>query len=139
MTERRQILTLVAVTLILGVLTNVLVRGILGFAGEGGITIDEYKATFYPDGTLVEEFTYTIRTQRYRMLFRNWDAPLSIDPLGHPYVELVDIEAADTGFWYIEDSLGAVYVDETYPGSSRKKGEIGDLAYRNEAGSYNPN
>ncbi|GAH61967.1 unnamed protein product, partial [marine sediment metagenome] len=56
-----------------------------------------------------------------------------------PYVEVVDIAAADTGFWYFKDSFGTVYVDEAYPGSSRKKGEIGDLAYRNEAGSYNPN
>jgi len=103
------------------------------------ITIDEYKATFYPDGTLIEEYTYTIRTQRYRMLFRYWDAPLSIDPLGQPYVELVDIEAADTGFWYFKDSLGTISVDETYPGSSRHVQEIRDLAYRNEAGSYNPN
>jgi len=108
-------------------------------AGGDDITIDEYKATFYPDGTLVEEFTYTIRTQNYRMLFRYWDAPLSIDPLGQPYVELVDIEAAETGFWYYEDSLGAVYVDETYPESSRHVQQIRELAYSNEAGSFNPN
>ncbi|MBC8497367.1 DUF2207 domain-containing protein, partial [Candidatus Bathyarchaeota archaeon] len=138
MTERRQILTLVVVTLLIGILTNVLVRSISGFASDGDIAVEEYEATFYTDGSLVEEFTYTIRKQSYRMLYRYWDAPLSIDSLGQPYVELVKLEAAATGFGYFKDSLGTIYVDETYPGSSIYKQEIGNLAYRNEAGSYNP-
>ncbi|TRO47991.1 DUF2207 domain-containing protein, partial [Candidatus Bathyarchaeota archaeon] len=97
MTERRQILTLVAVTLLIGILTNVLVRGVSGLTGGGGITVDEYTATFYPDGTLVEEFTYTIRKQDYRMLYRYWDVALYDGPMAYPYVEMVEIEAADTG------------------------------------------
>ena len=35
--------------------------------GGGDVYIDEYRATFYSNGTLVEEYTYEIRVKKFRM------------------------------------------------------------------------
>ena len=38
--------------------------------GGGDVYIDEYRATFYPNGTLVEEYTYENRVKKFRKLYR---------------------------------------------------------------------
>jgi len=60
---------------------------------RGGVVVDSYRATFYDNGTLVEEFTYAVSASgQYRMLYRSWDAPLTLASLAAPHVALVSIE-----------------------------------------------
>ena len=137
MSERRQILTLVGLTLIVGVASVTLIWCLSFSVGGGDIVVDEYRATFYPDGTLVEEYTYDIRVKKFRMLFRVWEAPLSADALGSPYIEPLEIEGAPGAIGYYRDHTGWVSVDEPYRDDWGVINTIASLAYRNEVGSYN--
>jgi len=76
-TERQQIIILVAITLLVGVLA---VAGATALPGlfQGDLDVQHYDAVFYENGTLVERYTYDVHAAgEYRMLFRYWDAPLT--------------------------------------------------------------
>ncbi|UCD44646.1 MAG: DUF2207 domain-containing protein [Candidatus Bathyarchaeota archaeon] len=137
MSERRQILTLVVVTAIIGILA-VALTGYVALPSSDGrdIVVEEYRATFHADGTLEEEYTYAVRVQRFRMLYRNWEAPLSAEPLAEPNVEMVNVEPPEGALAYYKDHSGTVYVGGLGNAYSR---EIRSLAYDNEAGAFNPN
>jgi uncharacterized membrane protein len=76
-TERQQIISLVAITLFVGVLA---VAGATALPGllRGDLDVQHYDAVFFENGTLVERYTYDVHAAgEYRMLFRYWDAPLT--------------------------------------------------------------
>ncbi|HUS78782.1 MAG TPA: DUF2207 domain-containing protein, partial [Patescibacteria group bacterium] len=137
MSERRQILILVVVTAVIGLLGVTIIQALPSLSGKNDINVDSYEATFYPDGTLVEEYTYTISSRSYRFLYRNWEAPLSFSPLSVPYIEKVEIRAAYGAIGYAKDDQGRV-VFEGFP-PPEAVNLVKDLAYRNEVGSINHN
>ncbi len=93
MAEQRLMLILVGLTFTVGLATVVLL-GYLPSLSEPGVVIEAYQATFHPTGLLEETYTYQIRQDGLRFLFRTWDAPLSTMPLEIPYIEPLNIEAA---------------------------------------------
>ena len=91
MAETKQIVALVLLTLVVGTLGVFLVT-YLPLLVEGDVVVDTYHATWYPNGTLVEDFTYDVRVSgQYRMLYRTWDASLSYFPLSSQYVAPVSV------------------------------------------------
>ncbi|MDH5792157.1 MAG: DUF2207 domain-containing protein, partial [Candidatus Bathyarchaeota archaeon] len=135
MSEQRQILTLVAITLVIGIAALTLPWLIPSSLGEGEAVVDEYRATFYPDGRLVEEYVYSIGVKRFRFLYRVWEVPLSTDALDRPYIQLVEVEAPSGAIGYIKDHLGRVHVNDPYGDDWAVTNSINSLAVSNEAGS----
>lgn len=108
------------------------------FAEDSDVYIDEYRATIYPNGTLVEEYTYEVMVKEYRMLFRVWTAPLSMDSLNQPYIEFLEIEAPPGAIGYYKDYTGQVSVNETHKDDWTLINTIDSLAYSNEVGIFKP-
>ena len=106
------------------------------FAEEDDIYIDEYKATLYPNGTLVEEFTYEILVKKYTMLYRYWVSPLTTNSFNQPYIELIENKAVLGAIGYYKDFTGQVVVHEPYENDISLINAIDSLAYSNEVGSY---
>jgi len=100
--------------------------------------VEEYRATFYPDGRLVEEYVYSIGVKRFKFLYRVWKAPLSTEALDRPYIQLFGVEAPSGAIGYIKDHLGRVHVNEPYSDDWAVINSISSLALSNEAGSYEP-
>ena len=107
-------------------------------AESSDVYIDEYRATIYPNGTLVEDFTYEISVKKYRMLYRLWGAPLSVDSLNQPYIELLENEAVPGAIGYYMDYMGVVSVNEPHKDNTTLINTIRSLAFSNEVGSYKP-
>ncbi|MFQ6053720.1 MAG: DUF2207 domain-containing protein, partial [Candidatus Bathyarchaeia archaeon] len=137
MSERRQILTLVGITAVIGLVAVALIGYLPPLLADGDAVVERYRATFYLDGTLTEEYTYIIRAKRFRMLFRTWEAPLSAEALDGPYIQPVEIEAAPA-IGYFKDHRGSVFVEEPYDGQREIVDAIRSLAERNEVGAYDP-
>jgi len=94
--------------------------------------VEEYRATIYLNGTLVEEFTYQVwKSNELRMLYRLWKVPVSLDEIDQPYVEVLSIEAPSGTVEYAKDRLGNVL-------ASSHEEEIRRLAFTNEVGCYYP-
>ena len=106
------------------------------FAEDDDVYIDEYRATIYPNGTLVEEYTYEIMVKEYRMLYRVWTAPLSMDSLNQPYIEFLEIEAPPGAIGYYKDYTGQVSVNEPHKDDWTLINTIDSLAYSNEVGIF---
>jgi hypothetical protein len=68
LSERRQILVLVSVTLIIAFAGTQIASIIMEFEGEA--VVSEYHAVFQGNGILEETFTYKINTEGKRFLFR---------------------------------------------------------------------
>jgi uncharacterized membrane protein len=84
MGENRQITIVVVLGLILAVV-GVAVSTTLGGVGlSGPAVVSNYEAHLFPDGTLVEGFTYTFTEDQYRMLYRGWEAPVSLTTQSKP-------------------------------------------------------
>ncbi|HZD43472.1 MAG TPA: DUF2207 domain-containing protein, partial [Methanomicrobiales archaeon] len=81
MNERQQI------TLVVVIGVAIAVAGLLALTFSPQIfppalSVKTYDAEFYGNGTLVEQITYDVGVSgQYRMLFRNWEAPLTFDGL----------------------------------------------------------
>jgi uncharacterized membrane protein len=136
-TERQQILTLVAITLLVGVLA---VAGAAALPGlfSGNLDVEYYDAVFYENGTLVERYTYDVRSAgEYRMLFRYWDASLTFDAVDRPHIEFLGMTAPPGTIGYVKDYWGEV---RTAAGTatSTDLAAIRSLAFDNEVGLYNP-
>lgn len=136
-TERQQILALVAITLLVGVLA---VAGATALPGlfSGNLDVEYYDAVFYENGTLVERYTYDVRSAgEYRMLFRYWDAPLTFGAIDRPHIEFLGMTAPPGTVGYVKDSEGEV---RTAAGTatSTDLAAIRSLAFDNEVGLYNP-
>ncbi|UCH57108.1 MAG: DUF2207 domain-containing protein, partial [Candidatus Bathyarchaeota archaeon] len=135
MSERRQILTLVGMTLLIGAAAVTLISYLPSLEREDAV-VEEYKATFYPDGKLAEEYTYTIRERKFSFLFRFWEDPLSAERLDHPYIEPLEIEEVPGAAGYYKDHQGTVSVEEPYEDNFNILRIIRARALQNEAGSY---
>ena len=133
MSERRQILVIVAVTLFIGMLGLSLILGLSGGIGGEDIYVEDYTARLYPNGTLVEVFKYRINKANYRFLYRNWEVPLSLSSLSSPYIEPLIINPTIGAQGYFKDYQGHV---EVQPYSDLAYNAILNLAFKNEVGSY---
>ncbi|MCM2465061.1 DUF2207 domain-containing protein [Methanoculleus oceani] len=136
-TERQQILILVAITLLVGVLAVVGANALPGLF-RGSLDVEHYDAVFYENGTLVERYTYDVRSAgEYRMLFRYWDAPLTFTAIDRPHIEFLGMTAPPGTVGYVKDYWGEV---RTAAGtaSSADLATIRSLAFDSEVGLYNP-
>lgn len=134
--EKRDLLVLVAVALAIGAVAIVIAFFVPGLL-EGDLVIADYRATLQENGTFGEVYTYEVRSGgTYRMLYRYWQDPLSVQPLESPFIRIVDMQIPPGTVGYIRESSGKVtlYRDDN-PAYIRF---IEDKAERNEVGIYNP-
>jgi len=133
MGEIKQLSMLLMLTILIGIAGLALahyVPAVLFMSGD--VVVEEYHATLYLNGTLVEEYLYNIRvSDKYRMLYRLWEAPVSLENLSYPYVEVLGIEVPEGSVGYVKDYLGNVWAS-SYPEV------INSLAEFNEVGCFNP-
>jgi hypothetical protein len=137
MNESRQIALLFAVTLTVSAFGLYLVWQVPKMGGPDGASIDSYRASIYPNGTIRETFTYTFTTQKYRMMYRGWDASVSVTPLYTAHIQPISIKAPPDMIPYIKDRNGVVTLPEDGAGS-RYASIIEYLAEYNEVGCYDP-
>jgi hypothetical protein len=134
MAEQRQIATYMAVAFLIAVGGQLIPGAVSGLFEEDAYVAD-YAATLYPNGTLVEEFSYRLNVGDKRFLFRNWDASLTLGYVGYPHIEFVKIVSPPGTVAYVKDADG----DVTYPGSPGSYYyDVERLAYRSEVGAFNP-
>lgn len=101
------------------------------------LSIDEYEATFTMDGTLIEKYSYNIpKPFIYRMLYRNWGAPVSVENLDQPNIEYISIEKPSASIGYIKDYKGNVVLEDSDIDSVKEFININ--AKNNEIGVYKP-
>jgi len=136
--ETRQIAALILLTFLVGISGLTLVSYIPSLTEEDTV-VDEYVATFYANGTLVEDYTYLVKASgRYRMLYRVWDAPLSIGELNKPYIQF--LRAFSQGqITYVKDFQGSVWVEDRFKNDPQILASVRSLADLNEVGIFNPN
>jgi uncharacterized membrane protein len=95
----------------------------------GDLVVETYAVDLYPDGTLTERFVYGVEG-RYRMLYRVWGAPLTVNAsLDRPYVRVETVEGAPIP--YVRDYAGTVHAPAERP-------FISQMAFFNEVGCYAP-
>ena len=139
MTETKQIAILVISTLLLGICSIVVIRYAPTFF-EDDITVGNYTAKYYADGTLLEEYVYDVKTSgKYRMLFRSWEAPLSTKKLNIPYIEFLDVSTFGNAVPYLKDYYGSVWLPEPYAKNLEIFNMVKSLAENNEVGILNIN
>ena len=136
MSEQRQIITLFAITMAVGIAALSIIGFIPSLVRDDDVLVEEYEAVFFPDGRLTEEYRYVIKANRFRFLFRVWEGPLSTEPYNDPYIEPVEIEAPAGAISYFRDVSGSVYVEEPYSNEREIVDSISALAEMNEAGAY---
>jgi len=137
MSETRQIATLMAITLVIGVVALALALLLPG-ALEGNLVIDRYDAAISADGTLTEHYTYVVKTPgTYRMLFRTWEVPVSGASFSQPSVEVIGMQVPPGTIGYYRDSLGQITIYGMTTDEVRST--IRSLVQNNEIGFYNPN
>ncbi|HVP24867.1 MAG TPA: DUF2207 domain-containing protein, partial [Methanomicrobiales archaeon] len=136
MSEKRQITTLMAITLVIGVVALILALA-LPPALEGNLVVDRYEAAISADGTLTEHYTYVVKTPgTYRMLFRTWEVPLAGSALTQPSVEVVGMQAPPGTIGYYRDYQGQVTIYGMTTDQARAT--IRSLVQDNEIGFYDP-
>jgi uncharacterized membrane protein len=136
--ETKQIATLVLLTLLVGVSGLALVSYLPSLM-EGDAVVDEYVATLYSNGTLVEDYTYNLKaSNQYRMLFRVWDVPLSMGQLNRPYVQFLRGSSSEQLIVYAKDFQGSVWVEDRFKKDQSVLGLVGSLAGLNEVGVLKP-
>jgi uncharacterized membrane protein len=101
------------------------------------LVIAEYKAFFYVDGTLIENYVYEVKaSNRFKMLYRFWEAPLSINRLNEPSIQFLNASINNEAFVYLKDFQGVVWLQNSLNKSLIE--EIESSAYLNEIGIFNP-
>jgi len=138
LSEERQIAILILLVILIGAGGLFLTGGSAGLTGGyGDVYVESYKADLYQNGTLEETFVYEIKESgKYRMLYRNWEAPLSWERLGEPYIEPLNISGPQETITYTKDWQGQVKLLSTT--QTAYTADIRALALRNEAGCYKP-
>ena len=122
---------------ILGVMGVMVVPGIKGLSSNGDV-VEQYTAVLSPDGTLVETFTYNLKSTDTRMLYRYWEEELQYNPsgVGVDNIVLMSIEDPAVSVSYIRDYRGFVTIIDRSVQDQNTVDTIMGLAYRNEAGCY---
>ena len=84
---------------------------------------------------LKERYIYRVKkSDKYRMLFRYWKAPLTYkEDLNQPYIKVVSVKSEYP--WYIKDYKGHIYSSIE---DSASKSLVLSKAYQNEIGLVNP-
>ncbi len=138
MSERRQILTLVIICLIVGVFGLFLLEYLPGVFKDDSAYIEKYQARFYPDGRLEEKFTYKLNKGGFRMLFRSWRAPLSLKSLDIPYIEVIEVIGPIGTISYLVDNSYEPFILSSLGSSPSDYWDLLILAEANEVGVMNP-
>jgi uncharacterized membrane protein len=138
LSERRQIFTLVAVSLILGIAGLIVIEYFPRVFRDDSAYVEIYRATLYPDGRLDEEFTYRLNEGGLRMLFRIWRAPLSLEPLEVPYVMVLGVGGPSGTVSYLVDHSSEPFILTSSVGSPFDYWDLLMLAEANEAGVLDP-
>ena len=109
----------------------------IGICGaQDGVYVQDYRADLYLDGTLDESFVYKINSaDKYRMLYRNWKMPLSLDSLNEPFIRVLSVSGPSGSIPYVKGGTGEVWQLQGL-GNSKTEADIEKLAYNNEAGVY---
>jgi uncharacterized membrane protein len=108
-----------------------------------GVIVKSYEADLLITDviTLNEKYTYEIfEDGRYRMLYRNWKAPLLYKgELNSPYIKVINFYDSADMIPYIVDYYGNIYI---FSNNKLIRERLMDLIYRyyvmNEVGFYNP-
>lgn len=75
------------------------------------IRIERYNADVYLNGTLVEKFFYRIdQSRRYRMLYRYFKTPISVERLDRNYFEPIKVIAPAGTTAYVKDYKGKAWI-----------------------------
>jgi uncharacterized membrane protein len=105
---------------------------------DGDLTVSSYDAVLKNDGTLEEHYTYNVGSSgEYRMLYRIWESPVTLNTSTEPYIRLVSMTPAPGTIGYMKDNSGHVTVfGSSATGSSLST--IEGLAEYDEVGIFNP-
>ncbi|HIH87896.1 TPA: DUF2207 domain-containing protein, partial [Candidatus Bathyarchaeota archaeon] len=140
MSETRQITIIVVLGIALAIVGAAVATTFSGFGLSGPAVVSSYEAHLYPDGGLVEGFTYTFTEgDTYRMLYRSWEVPVSLENLDTPFIQPVSISAPLGSVAYVKDRWGDVTIATAGSDTWFVKTMIDDLAEYNEAGCYYAN
>jgi uncharacterized membrane protein len=135
--EIKQLVSLVIATLVLGIVGLVLVT-LIPPLFEGDLVVDSYNAVLYENGTLTEQYTYDVKTSgEYRMLYRSWEAPLTLGTSSIPSVQFISAIPPSGTIGYAKDEEGNVVAIGVSEGSPLKA-TIRNLAETNEVGIFRP-
>src|SRR5665647_3899651 len=135
MGERRQLGLVVGAGLAIGLVTLILITAV-GPSFAGSLTVSSYEAALHDNGTLSEQYTYNVASSgQYRMLFRAWEVPLSLNST-QPYIRVVSMTPAPGTIGYVKDDAGTVTVYGPLATVSSRY-QIAALAENNEVGIYN--
>ena len=138
MSEPRQIATLIAISLVIAVGMSLFSLFVVPALVEGDLVIDRYDANYDLGGNLSEQYLFDVHTSgEYRMLFRNWVAPLSLSPLTMPYVQFIGLSNPPGTTGYVKDYQGAAKIVGS-GGDPSAVGIVRQLALPSEVGIYNP-
>lgn len=138
MTETRQIAALVVLTFLVGIIGVIVVDRFPALT-EGDVAVEEYLVTLYPNGTLVEEYTYDVKvSNQRRMLFRTWEAPLSFEQLDRPHIQFVRISAPGNTIPYAKDYRGQIWMEDRFKNDPNVLGVVRSLVDLNEVGVFKP-
>jgi Predicted membrane protein (DUF2207). len=136
MDENRQIALLMAITLLLG-LGGIGLMASLTTLTQGDLIWDRYDGSLSVNGGYIETITARVLSEdRYHMLYRYWNDPLSFTSLETPYLYLEGLEAPSGRYAYAKDYQGTVRIFS--PGGDPFVPEISRLAFENEVGAYSP-
>ena len=137
MSEIRQLGWVVGAGLVLGLLALFLIS-FVGPLFDGDLTVSSYEAVLSPDGSLREQYTYDVNAGgQYRMLYRIWEVPVTLNTSSEPYVRLVSMTPAPGTIGYVKDDTGDVTVYGS-PDAGSYRGTIENLAEYDEVGIFNP-
>ncbi len=137
MGETRQLGLVVGAGLAIGLIALVLIP-VIAPLFAGSLTVSSYEAVLYENGTLSEQYTYNVGSSwEYSMLYRYWEAPLTLNDSTQPYIRLVSMTPAPGTIGYIKDNSGNVTI---YGPSTAGiyRNWIKDNALYNEVGIFNP-
>ena len=94
MGETRQLAWVVGAGLAIGLVALLLIS-VIAPLFDGDLTVSSYDAILYEDGTLSEQYTYNVGSSgEYRMLYRIWEVPLTLNTSTEPYIRLVSMTPA---------------------------------------------
>jgi uncharacterized membrane protein len=136
MSEIKPLVKVIIISLVIGILALLLLWVINPGGSDRRLAVDEYRATLSEDGKLVENYTYDVGVaNKYHMLYRYWEVPLSSTPLPIPSVQLLDLIPPEGKIGYMKDNRG----DFTTYGEKPDVSTVNEMKYRannNEVGVF---